>query len=126
MATQAQVNQSARDSFINSAVGQYQSQLDSLSTGNDLLNSLITEYGMTRDEALAKMKMKSDERIAKYRTAASGGGGGSSSGGSSGGGFEMLSKEIDNGRRRLLRIIRCGRFSRVQSICNTIRSVRNN
>jgi len=91
MATQAQVNQSARDSFINSAVGQYQSQLDSLSTGNDLLNSLITEYGMTRDEALAKMKMKSDERIAKYRTAASGGGGGSSSGGSSGGGFEMLS-----------------------------------
>jgi hypothetical protein len=89
MTTQAGVNKAAYDQFVNSAVSGYESKVKNIGVGNDLLNSLITESGMSKEEILAKLKMKSDERIANAQIAASnrnkGGGGGSSSSG----GFEI-------------------------------------
>lgn len=91
MATQAGVNRSAYDAFVNSAVEGYRGQLDAMASGNDVLNTLINEYGLTREEALARLKIKSDEKIARMATAARGGGGGGGGGGSnSGGGFEIV------------------------------------
>lgn len=89
MATQASVNRSAYDAFMNSATSKYNSQLDAANTGNQLLNTLINEYGMTREEAMQKMKIKSDEKIARMMKGGSGGGGGGSGSGDSGGGFEI-------------------------------------
>ena len=91
MATQAGVNKTAYDAFMNSAVSQYQSQLDAANTGNQLINTLVNEHGLTREEAMQRLKIKSDEKIARMVAANKGGGsGGSGSSSSGGGGFEIV------------------------------------
>ena len=91
MQTQAGVNKAASDQFVNSAVEGYNSQLNAVNAGGSLLDRLITEYGMTREEAQRELDRKSAVKIAKIQSAArnSGGGGGGGGGGESGG-FEIL------------------------------------
>lgn len=88
MASEAAVNQSARNSFVDSATKSYQSQLDAATTGGSVLQELMTKYGI--DAATAQAKI--DARIKKYavdhQKTGPGRVGGSS--GDAGGGFEVV------------------------------------
>lgn len=76
LATLANVNSQASQAFLNNATSKFQSQIDALATSGNLINELMTKYGIDRQEAINKIKIKSDERISKLK--ASGGGSGSS------------------------------------------------
>lgn len=90
MATKAATNKTAYDSFIDTATKSFTSQLDAANAGGNILNTLMSKYGIDKEEAQAILNRKSSERIAKMQIDASnrrsGGGGGSGSGA----GFEII------------------------------------
>lgn len=91
MANKAAVNKTAYDSFIDTATKSFTSQLDAANAGNSVLNTLMSKYGLDKQEAQSILDRKSQERIAKMQIDASnrrsGGGGGGSS---EGGGFQII------------------------------------
>jgi hypothetical protein len=81
MATAAGVNKTAYDAFTDSALKGYQSQLDELNTGNALVETLMREFGLTEDAAIARLKIKTDAKLAREQIKAAERVSGSSGGG---------------------------------------------
>jgi hypothetical protein len=88
LATKVSTNNANRDSFINSALSQYKSQLDTAVTASGALQTLMTKYGIDQQTAQNLLKIKSDEKISKAQIAAKGSGGGGGGGG--GGGLNVV------------------------------------
>lgn len=65
--TVAGVNRSAHDAWVNAATAGYNSQLDALNAGGNLLNTLITKYGMTREEAQRELDRQLQRKIEKEK-----------------------------------------------------------
>lgn len=72
LAVQAGVNKTAHDAFMEEATNKFNAQLDAATVGGDILKTLIQNYGLTREEAIAKR----DDMTRRYlgRLAASSGG----------------------------------------------------
>jgi hypothetical protein len=68
LATQAGVNKTAYDSFMEGAKGTFESQLQSAAAGSDVLKTLMTKYGLDQQSAQAILDRKMQEKIAKMQS----------------------------------------------------------
>jgi hypothetical protein len=68
LATQAGVNKTAYDSFMEGAKGTFESQLQSAASASDALQTLMTKYGLDQQSAQAILDRKMNEKIAKMQS----------------------------------------------------------
>lgn len=83
------VNEAANNAFVNNALSQYQSQLDTASTGANVLQTLRQKYGLDQQQAQHVLDNKLQEKIANMQNSTqrlainskgNGGGGGGNNG----------------------------------------------
>lgn len=72
----ANVNKAAGDQFMTGAMTEFQSKLDAASTGGNILQQLMTKYGIDQQTAQAKIDAATRKYIANVAARRSGGGGG--------------------------------------------------
>jgi len=84
LATYVDANTKANDQFLKGALGSYQSQLDAISTGGNIIQTLMTKYGIDEATAQAKLQARTQKEIARMNNANRGNGGRSSGDGGSG------------------------------------------
>lgn len=76
----AGINKTAQDAFMQQAMGQFQSQLDAASAGGNILNVLMSKYGVDQQTAQEALNRKMQEKIARISASRKSGGGGGDGG----------------------------------------------